>query len=38
MFELGIAKENLKCYIITAYEADTKHFENDLMTRREDEK
>jgi hypothetical protein len=27
-----------KCYIITAYEPDTKHFENDLITRKEDEK
>ena len=30
--------ENLKCYIITAYEPDTKHFKDDLITRKEDEK
>ena len=26
----------LKCYIITAYEPDLKHFENDLITKRID--
>jgi hypothetical protein len=30
-------EENLMCYVITAYVPDDKHFEDDLMTRREDE-
>lgn len=31
-------EENLKCYVVTAYVPDDKHFTNDLMTRRKDEK
>jgi len=30
-------ENNLKCYVITAYIADTKHFKDDLVTRRENE-
>ena len=30
--------ENAKCYVITAYEPDEQHFEEDLMTRKKDEK
>jgi hypothetical protein len=29
--------DSLKCYIITAYMPDTKHFKDDLVTRRENE-
>ena len=31
-------ESSLKCYIITAYIPNEKHFKNDLITRKEDEK
>ncbi|MDQ7042783.1 MAG: DUF4258 domain-containing protein [Sulfurimonas sp.] len=31
-------EKSLKCYVVTAYVPDEKHFENDLITRIEDEK
>jgi hypothetical protein len=30
-------ENSLKCYVITAYIPDTKHFNDDLVTRRENE-